>query len=209
MNLKKLLAIHAGLLILFFTHVMGFALALLWIRLVGLSACVAQPRIKDVLRPAAWLAAVLLPSIILLLKLVRGWGQTTKYDPAIAWAWNSFPMHAFAISARPYRRTDDIGWRNVLLHEHRYILAMRRSAGVGQSEGMSFLSRESSASSSICLHPIRDSAATQSKVRVCLGDIRFRLPGRIDRVGIHFPAHSGHNLHHMLPNRYIVAGIED
>ena len=48
---------------------------------------------------AGWLAAVvLLPSTMLLLAFIRGSGQTTAYDPATAWAWNSFPMHAFAAS---------------------------------------------------------------------------------------------------------------
>ena len=126
MNLKKLLAINAGLLILFFTHVMGFALALLSIGLVGLWACVAQPRIKDALRPAAWLAAVLLPSIILLLKFVRGSGQTTQYDPAIAWAWNSFPMHAFAVSqGRTGEQTILVG--AMFFYMSIGLLAMRRS----------------------------------------------------------------------------------
>jgi hypothetical protein len=92
MNLRRAALVTSGLVILFFTHVMPFALALLLIGLAGVWACVRTPR------AAAWLAAVLLPSTILLLVFVRGSGQTTAYDPATAWAWSSFPMHAFAAS---------------------------------------------------------------------------------------------------------------
>jgi hypothetical protein len=126
MNRKKLIVILAGLLILFFTHVMGFALALLSIGLVGLWACVSQPRIKDALRPAGWLMAILLPSMVLLIKFVRGSGQTTQYDPAIAWAWNNFPMHAFAASqGRTGEQTFLVG--AMFFYMMIGLLAMRRS----------------------------------------------------------------------------------
>jgi hypothetical protein len=99
MNPRRTGLLTLGLVVLFFTHVMPFALALLLIGLAGVWVFGRMLTHGDSIRVAAgWLAAVLLPSTILLLVFVRGSGQTTAYDPAIAWAWNSFPMHAFAAS---------------------------------------------------------------------------------------------------------------
>jgi hypothetical protein len=49
-------------------------------------------------RPFLWTTISFVPALVLLLIFLRASGQTTDYDPAIAWAWNSFPMHAFAAS---------------------------------------------------------------------------------------------------------------
>ncbi len=134
-NRKKLLAISGGLLILFFTHVMGFALALMSVGLVGLWACCSQRSMKEALRPGG----------------VAGWGSYSfdNPPPCVRAGFRSdhtirsgdrmgleqLPNACIRRFARPDRGTDDLGGRDVLLYDHRP--ARDAQKRVGESEGVS------------------------------------------------------------------------
>ena len=94
---RKTAALATGLVVLFFTHVLALGLAFISIGLVAIWKSFVIPR-PVTLRPLIWTAAAFAPALILILVFIRASGQTGDYDPAIAWAWNNFPLHAFASS---------------------------------------------------------------------------------------------------------------
>jgi hypothetical protein len=90
MRARGAVLVSLGLVALFFTHVLSLAIAMLCIGLIALWR--AQTSVK----PLLWASVSMLPALILLAVFIGISGQSTDYDPAIAWAWNIFPMHAFA-----------------------------------------------------------------------------------------------------------------
>jgi hypothetical protein len=84
---RQSVMLGAGLVGLFFTHVLPATLAAMAI--VFLIARGPRPQGK------AWLAA-LAPTAVLLGFFVRGGLGRAAFQPGIAWAWNSFPMQVFA-----------------------------------------------------------------------------------------------------------------
>jgi hypothetical protein len=104
MNMRRAIIVALGLILLFFTHVLPLAIALLCIGLtavwVNIVIPVAAKRggLDETLKPLAWFLASVMPALILLLIFVKASGQSTDYEPRIEWAWSMFPMHAFASS---------------------------------------------------------------------------------------------------------------
>lgn len=87
MNARRAIVVGLGLVLLFFTHVLALAVALLCIGLAALRA-----------RQFGWSTVSILPSVVLLFIFIKASGQTANYDPQVLWALQSFPMHAFASS---------------------------------------------------------------------------------------------------------------
>jgi hypothetical protein len=96
LNTRRVSYLAAGCVLLFFTHVLPLALTLLGLGMLALWASVAHRPLT--LRPLALLSAAVAPATVLLLVFVRASGQTTDFNPEIGWAWENFPMHAFASS---------------------------------------------------------------------------------------------------------------
>src|SRR4051794_11443401 len=107
MTVRRSVLIAAGLVLLFFTHVLSLGLALLaiamvagWMYLIAPLMAAHEQRFVDVIRSAAgplgWVFVSMLPALVLLAIFIKGSGQSADYDASIAWAWRSFPMHAFA-----------------------------------------------------------------------------------------------------------------
>jgi hypothetical protein len=87
LNRRRAAMLGAGLVVLFFTHVLPAILALLAI--VFLVVWGARPNWRMLL-------TALGPAAILLGFFLRGgWGRVA-FQPEVAWAWNSFPMQVFA-----------------------------------------------------------------------------------------------------------------
>jgi hypothetical protein len=103
LNARRALVVALGLALLFFTHVLSLAIALLCIGLAAVwifavPVLARKGSIGGLIRCAGWSCASITPSLILLLIFMKASGQTTDYDPRTEWAWSIFPMHAFASS---------------------------------------------------------------------------------------------------------------
>ena len=96
LNARRVAYLAAGCVLLFFTHVLPLALALLALGMLALWASVVHRPLR--FRPLALMSAAVAPATVLLLIFIRASGQTTDFNPEIAWAWENFPMHAFASS---------------------------------------------------------------------------------------------------------------
>ena len=127
MNARRAVVLALGLVLLFFTHVLSLAVALLCIGLIAVWS------LRTSFKPLAWVIASTAPALILLLMFIRASGQSTNYDPAIVWAWNSFPMHAFASSQGQSGRTVATTPGHDVLHGHRG--ARNAPKGMGHGAG--------------------------------------------------------------------------
>jgi hypothetical protein len=104
LSLRRAAALSAGLVVLFFTHIIPAAIAIMtvvtvafWITVVAFWINVAVPtptRIWPRLRELGVLLASVLPAVILI-GLYLSSGAPAHFTPQIAWAWNEFPMHVF------------------------------------------------------------------------------------------------------------------
>jgi hypothetical protein len=111
MTSRRMVALGAGLVVLFFTHVLSLSLALMAIVLVAFWVYIVAPLVlaperqplretlRNAVRPVGLVLAAVAPAVVLLAVFVGGSGQSTHFQSKAAWAWNSFPMHVFA-SAR-------------------------------------------------------------------------------------------------------------
>ena len=165
MNRKKLLAIMRGLLILFFTHVMGFALALMSIGLVGLWACCCAAQHQGC-SSASGVAGVrfsfLRQSCYLCSCAVPGRPPNTiRRSHGLGTA--SRCMHSPFRKAGPGNRRSWLG--AMFFYMIIGLLAMRRSEWASPKACL-FIAGIISFSS-ICLRLIRASAATRSKSDLC------------------------------------------
>ncbi len=110
MTRRRVLALAFGLVVLFFTHVLGLTLAIMATVLVGLWVYVVSPLllarddrptlaiVRNAWPPLALMAAAVAPGLILFAIFLKGSGQSTNFESNVEWAWNNFPMHAFASS---------------------------------------------------------------------------------------------------------------
>jgi hypothetical protein len=96
LNTRKVSYLAAGCVLLFFTHVLPLALTLLGLGMLALWASVVKRPVR--IRPLALMSAAVAPAAVLLLFFIRASGQTTDFNPEVGWAWENFPMHAFASS---------------------------------------------------------------------------------------------------------------
>lgn len=87
----RVIALSAGLVVLFFTHVLSLSLALMAIGLVAVWG--------RSWRPLYLMAAAMAPAVILLAIFLKASSQSTAFQPHVESALESFPMHVFA-SAR-------------------------------------------------------------------------------------------------------------
>ena len=103
---RRATALAAGLALLFFTHIIPAAVAIMtvvtvafWINIAVPIATAPRtgrrflppwPRLQEL----GVLLASVLPAVILIALYLES-GGPTHYDPQIAWAWNEFPMHVF------------------------------------------------------------------------------------------------------------------
>jgi hypothetical protein len=140
---RRTLLLATGLVVLFFTHVLALALALLSMGLVAVWKSIVIPR-PVTLRPLIATTAAFVPALLLLFFFIRASGQSADYDPSIAWAWNSFPMHAFA-SSRGRSGEQSLLMPAMLLFMAVGLLAMRRRewaserAAIFVAAGVTFL----------------------------------------------------------------------
>jgi hypothetical protein len=116
---RRVMLLTFALVLLFFTHVLAVSIALLSIGLVAVWSWPLYPR------RLLWTTVALLPAVILLLIFIKASGQSADYDSSIAWAWNSFPMHAFAAS-RGRTGEQAVLMPGMLLFMCIGVLAMRR-----------------------------------------------------------------------------------
>jgi hypothetical protein len=93
LNRKRAIALGLGLVVLFFTHVLPVALALM---VIGLACVIEYIRERTPPRPA--LLAAVAPVLVLLGFFVTGRASRIAFQPEIGWAWSSFPLHVFASS---------------------------------------------------------------------------------------------------------------
>jgi hypothetical protein len=118
LGLRRAAALAAGLVLLFFTHIIPAAIAIMtvvtvafWINVVAFWINVAVPIAAAPiattprtgrrflppwlrLRELGVVLASALPAVILIGLYLES-GGPTHYNPQIAWAWNEFPMHVF------------------------------------------------------------------------------------------------------------------
>jgi hypothetical protein len=123
----------AGVIGLFFVHVMPAALAIMaiiaaaiWVRVVIPFWQRNREELSHAPRTLALLMAVLAPTLILLFFFVRHALGRIPYAPGIREAWNAFPMHAFA-SARGRAGEETLLVPAMLFYVLMGILAMKRS----------------------------------------------------------------------------------
>jgi hypothetical protein len=102
LGLRRAAVLAVGLVLLFFTHIIPAAIAIVtvvtmafWINVV-VPIAIAPPWPR--LRELGVLLASTLPAMILIGLYLES-GAPTHYDPQIAWAWNEFPMHVFQTGA--------------------------------------------------------------------------------------------------------------
>jgi hypothetical protein len=107
---RRAATLAAGLVLLFFTHIIPAAIAIVAIVTVAFWINIAVP-IATAPRTGRWflptwprlrelgvLLASTLPALILIGLYLEA-GGPVHYDPQIAWAWNEFPMHVFQTGA--------------------------------------------------------------------------------------------------------------
>jgi hypothetical protein len=99
LGLRRAAALAAGLMVLFFTHIIPTVIAIMTVVTVAFWINVAVPvatatRTWPRLRELGVSLASVLPAVILIGLYLRS-GAPTHYDPQTAWAWNEFPMHVF------------------------------------------------------------------------------------------------------------------
>ena len=93
---RRVLSLALGCVLLFFTHVLPLALTLFALGMLALWSSFVQRPLK--LRPLVLMSTAVVPAAMLLLLFIRASGQSTDFNPEIGWAWQNFPMHAFASS---------------------------------------------------------------------------------------------------------------
>jgi hypothetical protein len=96
LGLRRAAALAAGLVVLFFTHIIPAAIAVTTVVTVALWINVAVPVATGSRTwPRFRELGILLASALLYLRS----GAPASFTPQIAWAWNEFPMHVFQTGA--------------------------------------------------------------------------------------------------------------
>jgi hypothetical protein len=103
MTWRQVAIVSGSLVLLFFTHVLPVGLSVMAICLLGLwmhvlSPLIARQSLGPSIRPVGALVVVVAPATLLCLSFLQTWNPDQIYDPALEWAWSSFPMHVFASS---------------------------------------------------------------------------------------------------------------
>jgi hypothetical protein len=110
LGLRRAAALAAGLVVLFFTHIIPAAIAVMTVVTTAFWIDVAVPIAttertgrrflppRPCLRELGVLLASTLPALILIWLYLSS-GAPTQFHPQIAWAWSEFPMHVFQTGA--------------------------------------------------------------------------------------------------------------
>jgi hypothetical protein len=99
MNAKRALLFGVGFIVLFFTHVLPLGLMLITVAVVwtwAFAADLAARRTGPPMRSAGWTSLAALPALALCVVFLGNAMGGTALVPNAGWAWNNFPMHAFA-----------------------------------------------------------------------------------------------------------------
>jgi hypothetical protein len=103
LGLRRAAALAAGLVVLFFTHIIPAVIAVMTVVTVALWINVAVPVATGSRTwPRFRELGILLASALLYLRS----GAPASFTPQIAWAWNEFPMHVFQTGAGKIRWAD-------------------------------------------------------------------------------------------------------
>jgi hypothetical protein len=97
LNLIRAIVLGSGLLVLFFTHVMPAAIAILTLLVIGFwisFVTVSPARI----RAFGFLLVAVMPVVLLMAIYAHNSGNTGRFEPQIAKSWNQFPMQILGSS---------------------------------------------------------------------------------------------------------------
>ncbi len=119
LNRRRAAVLSAGLIILFFTHLIPAAIAALVVFILGMWS---RPRVRQL----TLLAATLLPVLLLLANYAASTHEPVQLPSDLMQSLRVFPKHVFATAAGPFG-TQSYLWPAVLLYIAVTVFGMRRT----------------------------------------------------------------------------------
>lgn len=134
---RRTAALAITLLGIYFTHVIACAAALVIVLTLGFWIHVAVPAVRRDRPGWSQLGLLLLaaaPAIVLMVLFAAGADTHPAFEPQIAWAWQSFPMHIFLTAG--HQQMQPLLWKALLVYAALGALLLRKREWASAKGGL-------------------------------------------------------------------------